>query len=83
MGPATWGCMPDAVCARQAFPARAGFQYPVAKRDETDVDGESLLKALERLSFLDTEISDLAELHINPLLVDASGCKAVDARIIW
>lgn len=45
--------------------------------------GNPLLETLERLSFLAMEVSDLAELHINPLLVDASSCKAVDARIIW
>ena len=59
--------------------------YPLLKgiRGEMGVDWESLLETLERLSFLATEISDLAELDVNPLLVDASGCKAVDARIIW
>ena len=55
MDPATLGCTPGAVYARRAFPARAGFQYPVAKRDEMGVDWESLLKTLERLSFLATE----------------------------
>jgi hypothetical protein len=29
------------------------------------------------------EIPDLAELDINPLIVGATGCKAVDARILW
>jgi hypothetical protein len=42
-----------------------------------------MLEALERLSFLALEIPDLAELDINPLIVGATGCKAVDARILW
>jgi acyl-CoA synthetase (NDP forming) len=52
-------------------------------RGEAGVDRESLLDALERLSFLATEISDIAELDINPLMADSSGCRAVDARILW
>jgi acetate---CoA ligase (ADP-forming) len=59
--------------------------YPLLTgiRGETAVDKESLLEILERLSFLAMEIPDLAELDINPLMVGASGCKAVDARILW
>lgn len=59
--------------------------YPVLQgtRGEAAVDLESLLEALERLSFLTTEVPDIAELDINPLIVNTSGCKAVDARIIW
>ena len=59
--------------------------YPLLKgiRGETGVDLESIQEALERLSFLATEIPDLAELDINPLIADASGCQAVDARILW
>lgn len=59
--------------------------YPILKgiRGETGVDLESMLEALERLSFLAMEIPDLTELDINPLMADATGCKAVDARILW
>lgn len=59
--------------------------YPLLKgaRGETGVDWKSLLDALERLSFLATEIPDLTELDINPLLADARGCLAADARILW
>jgi len=52
-------------------------------RGEAGVDRESLLDALERLSFLATEVADIAELDINPLMADSSGCRAVDARILW
>ncbi len=59
--------------------------YPLLKgiRGETGVHWEALLEAMERLSFLATEIPDLAELDINPLMADAGGCKAVDARFLW
>lgn len=59
--------------------------YPLLEgvRGEAGVDRDSLLDVLERLSFLATEIPDIAELDINPLMADASGCRAVDARILW
>ena len=59
--------------------------YPLLKgvRGEKGVDMEALLDVLERLSFLAVEIPDLAELDINPLLVSETGCKAVDARLLW
>ena len=41
------------------------------------------LSSQERLSFLAAEVPDIAELDINPLMADASGCAAVDARILW
>lgn len=59
--------------------------YPLlaGARGETGVDWEALLSAMERLSFLAREIPDLAELDINPLMANAKGCLAVDARILW
>lgn len=59
--------------------------YPLLKgvRGESGAELESLLVTLEKLSFLSTQIPDIAELDINPLMADASGCKAVDARILW
>jgi len=59
--------------------------YPLLKgvRGEVGVDMEALLNALERLSFLAVEIPDLLELDINPLLVSETGCRAVDARLLW
>jgi len=41
------------------------------------------LTPLERLSFLATKIPDITELDINPLMADATGCRAVDARITF
>ncbi|MFB3925600.1 MAG: acetate--CoA ligase family protein [Syntrophales bacterium] len=52
-------------------------------RGESGVDRESLLDTLERLSFLAARVPDISELDINPLMADVSGCRAVDARIIW
>lgn len=52
-------------------------------RGEAGVDWEGLLDDLEKVSFLATVAPDIAELDINPLMVDASGCVAVDARILW
>jgi len=59
--------------------------YPLLKgvRGEPGVDREGLLDTLQKLSFLATEVPDIAELDINPLMADASGCRAVDARILW
>jgi acyl-CoA synthetase (NDP forming) len=59
--------------------------HPLLKgvRGEVGADWEGLLDALERLSFLATEVPDISELDINPLMADASGCRAVDARILW
>jgi acetate---CoA ligase (ADP-forming) len=59
--------------------------YPLLKgvRGEAGVEWKRLLDALERLSFLATKIPDIAELDINPLMANASGCKAVDARMLW
>lgn len=59
--------------------------YPLLKgiRGEAGVDWDGLLDTLERVSFLATEAPDIKELDINPLMADASGCMAVDARILW
>jgi acyl-CoA synthetase (NDP forming) len=59
--------------------------YPLLKgvRGEAGVDWEGLLDTLERVSFLAAEVPDIKELDINPLMADAAGCMAVDARILW
>jgi acyl-CoA synthetase (NDP forming) len=59
--------------------------YPLLKgvRGEKGVDVDSVIDALERLSALASEISDISELDINPLIVSDKGCRAVDARILW
>jgi len=59
--------------------------YPLLKgvRGERGIDMESLLEALERLSFLAAEVPDLKELDINPLMAGPKGVLAADARILW
>lgn len=59
--------------------------YPLLKgvRGEAGSDWQGLVDTLEKLSFLATEVPDILELDINPLMADATGCRAVDARILW
>jgi len=59
--------------------------YPLLKgvRGEKGIDMESLLETLMRLSFLATEVPDLKELDINPLMAGHKGVMAADARILW
>jgi acetyltransferase len=59
--------------------------WPLLKgtRGEPGVDMDALVEIIERLSFFASQNPDVAELDINPLNASASGCRAVDARIIW
>ncbi len=53
-------------------------------RGEKPSDIKSIAETLERLSQLVTEIDDIAELDINPLLVfeEGKGCRVADGRIL-
>jgi acyl-CoA synthetase (NDP forming) len=53
-------------------------------RGEKPYDRQAVIECLKRLSQLMTEIPEILELDVNPLLVfeKGSGCKAVDARIV-
>jgi len=53
-------------------------------RGEKPSDIKSIVETLERLSQLVTEIDDIAELDINPLLVfeEGKGCRIADGRIL-
>jgi acetyltransferase len=59
--------------------------WPLLKgaRGEPGVDIDGLIEIIERLSYFASENPGVAELDINPLMVSAAGCRAVDARIIW
>lgn len=59
--------------------------WPLLKgaRGEQGADVEALVEAIERLSYFASENPGVAELDINPLIVAADGCLAVDARILW
>jgi acyl-CoA synthetase (NDP forming) len=53
-------------------------------RGEMPQDKEAVVDCLKRMSQLVTEIPEILELDVNPLLVfeKGKGCKAVDARIV-
>jgi acyl-CoA synthetase (NDP forming) len=52
-------------------------------RGADPVNVESLAQALSQLSLLAADLGDLiAELDVNPVKLDASGCIAVDALVV-
>ncbi len=51
-------------------------------RGQPPADTKAIADCIERLSQLATELGDVQELDVNPLVVFEHGCKAVDARII-
>ena len=51
-------------------------------RDRPAVDRAAVCDALIRLSRLIADVGEIAELDINPLLADANGVVALDARIV-
>jgi acyl-CoA synthetase (NDP forming) len=59
--------------------------WPLLKgtRGEPGIDADALVEIIERLSYFASRNPDVAELDINPLMASFSGCRAVDARIIW
>jgi acyl-CoA synthetase (NDP forming) len=50
-------------------------------RDKPPVDVAALADLVERLSVLAVELPEVAELDLNPVIADATGCVAVDARV--
>jgi acetyltransferase len=65
----------DMVARSNLTPLLAGY------RGRAPVDQEALLATLQRVSQMACDLSWLVELDINPLLVDAQGVLALDARI--
>ena len=51
-------------------------------RDEPPADVSGVVAVLEALSAITVDLPDILELDINPLLVDAQGALALDARIV-
>ncbi|WP_426011329.1 acetate--CoA ligase family protein [Caulobacter sp. DWR2-3-1b2] len=51
-------------------------------RDELPADVSGVIAVLEALSAIAVDLPDILELDINPLLVDAQGVLALDARIV-
>lgn len=64
----------DLVARSGLLPLLAGF------RGRPACDHAALIASLLKLSALATELSDLVEIDINPLLIDETGVLAVDAR---
>jgi acetyl coenzyme A synthetase (ADP forming)-like protein len=65
----------ELVLAGKAGTLVAGFRGAPA------ADTEALTDLLHRLSALGEQLSDVAELDLNPLLAGPDGCVAVDARV--
>ena len=65
----------DLVAATQVGPLLAGY------RGEPGVDQAALHDVVLRVSQMACDLAELAELDINPLLADAEGVLALDARI--
>ncbi len=51
-------------------------------RGQPPADTKAIAECIERLSQLSVELPDVAELDVNPLVAFATGCKALDARVI-
>lgn len=65
----------DLVARTRVGPLLAGY------RGEHGVDQDALAQAVLRVSQMACDLAELAELDINPLLADAAGVLALDARI--
>ncbi len=73
--PATIGEIRRAVEGLRLAPLFHGFRG----RPELSVD--PLIDAIHRISLLIAATPEIVELDVNPLIVDSSGCLAVDARM--
>ena len=51
-------------------------------RDQPAADLDAIVLTLIKLSHLVSELDQIAELDINPLLADAAGVIALDARVV-
>ena len=59
-----------------------GSKILLGFRGQPPADTKAIADCIERLSQMSIELSDIAELDVNPLVAFANGCKALDARII-
>jgi acetyltransferase len=73
----------DGTIAREMVESLRILPLLKGTRGEPGIDMDTLVEIIERLSFFASKNPDVAELDINPLMASASGCKSVDARIIW
>jgi acetyl coenzyme A synthetase (ADP forming)-like protein len=65
----------DAIRALRCAPLLTGY------RGSTPVDMEALEDVLLRVAFLSAEVSELAELDLNPVIATPSGAIVVDAKL--
>ncbi len=70
----------DALAGAMIDSTRMG-RLMAAYRDVPAADRTAVIRSLNALAALATDVPDIAELDINPLLVDAGGVIAVDGRI--
>ena len=73
----------DRITARAMIESLRIWPLLQGTRGEPGIDTGALVEIIERLSFFASKNPDVAELDINPLMASATGCRAVDARIIW
>jgi acetyltransferase len=73
----------DGVIAREMIETLRIYPLLRGARGKPGIHLDALVEIMERLSFFASRHRDVAELDINPLMASASGCRAVDARIIW
>ncbi len=72
----------DAVLAEDALSRTRVDRLLRGYRDRPPAAREAVGEAMIRLSQLIADVDDIAELDINPLLADAAGVLALDARIV-
>jgi acetyltransferase len=72
----------DAVLAEDALSRTRVDRLLRGYRDRPPAAREAVGEAMIRVSQLIADIDDIAELDINPLLADATGVLALDARIV-
>ncbi|MGE5169860.1 MAG: bifunctional acetate--CoA ligase family protein/GNAT family N-acetyltransferase [Rudaea sp.] len=72
----------DAVLARDIIGRTRVAKLLAGYRDRPAADVDAIAATLTRISALVADIPDIVELDINPLLADAQGVVALDARIV-
>jgi len=71
----------NAVLARELIGRTQVARLLRGYRSRPPADNEAIVEVLLRLSQLASDLAPVAELDINPLLVDAQGAVALDARV--
>ena len=72
----------NSVLAREMIERTRVFRLLRGYRDQPAADLDAIALTLIKLSHLISELDRIAELDINPLLADAAGVIALDARVV-